>query len=116
MNLKITALMATGMLGAASLALAQTGNTGNTGYGSSSSSSSSSPSSNSSMNSSSMSSSSTGSTGKMTSHEFMKECMQMGKSANNGMSRMDMRKSCHSQYRKYKSGEQQEPMAPQPNP
>ena len=110
MNLKITALMATGMLGAASLALAQTGNTGNTGYGSSSSSSTSSPSSN-----SSMSSSSTGSTGKMTSHEFMKECMQMGKSANNGMSKMDMRKSCHSQYRKYKSGEQQEPMAPQPN-
>ncbi|HLW24895.1 MAG TPA: hypothetical protein VKT22_11090 [Steroidobacteraceae bacterium] len=107
MNLKITALMATGLLGAASLALAQTGNTGNTGYGSSSSSS---PSSN-----SSMSSSSTDSTGKMTSHEFMKECMQMGKSANNGMSKMDMRKSCHSQYRKYKSGEQQEPMAPQPN-
>ena len=111
MNLKMTAFIATSLLGAASLSLAQTGNTGNDPSDTAKPSMSPPNGGDSSMSSSSGSDTS----GKMTHKEFMKECMQMGKSANNGMSRMDMRKSCHSQLKKYETGDQQAPTAPTPN-
>lgn len=57
---------------------------------------------------------STGATGKMSHKAFLRECMQMGHDANNGMSTHDMQKACHSQLKQYESGAIEEPRAPQP--
>lgn len=113
-----SALMFAGMLGAASLALAQTQTSPSypSSGGSTSSGTTSTPSTGTSTGSSTGMSSGTtsGTTGHLSHKSFLKECMHMGKEANNGMSEEDMKKACHSQLKQYESGAISEPSAPQP--
>jgi hypothetical protein len=45
--------------------------------------------------------------------EFMRKCMEHAKQANDGMSEKDMKKTCHHQMKQHAAGDQDKPVTPQ---